>query len=73
MINVGLSLKKRHVCEKSYIWNPAQCTCDNGKYLVSIMESIQESIMYDSAITCDQIIEEDKKTFPTNFNEKSRL
>ena len=22
--------KKRHVCEKNYIWNPATCSCENG-------------------------------------------
>ena len=34
--------------EKCYIWNPATCNCENGKYL--------ESIMDDSVITCDEII-----------------
>ena len=41
--------KKRHVCEKVYVWNPSTCNCKNGKYLASIMD--------DSAITCDEIIE----------------
>ena len=41
--------KKPHVCKKYYIWNPATCSCENGKYLASIMD--------DSAITCDEIIE----------------
>ena len=36
-------------CEKDYIWNPATCSCENGKY--------QASIMDDSVITCDEIIE----------------
>ena len=40
--------KNRHVCEKDYIWNPATCSCDNGKCLVSIVD--------DSAITCDETI-----------------
>ena len=60
--------KKRHVCEKDYIWNPATCSCENGKYLASIMD--------DSAITCDQVIEsndEETKTIPTNFNEKKAI
>ena len=26
--------KTHHVCEKHYIWNPATCSCQNGKYLV---------------------------------------
>ena len=53
--------KKRHVCEK----NPARFGCEHGKYLASIME--------DSTITCNEIIEsydEETKTIPTNFNEK---
>ena len=41
--------KKRHVCEKDYVWNPATCSCENGKYLASIMD--------DSAIMCDEVIE----------------
>ena len=45
---------------KNYVWNPATCNCENRQYLASIME--------DSAITCDDIIEtyDDE----TNFNEK---
>ena len=41
------------------------CICENGKYLRSIME--------DSAIICDEVIQsykEEIKTIPTNFNEK---
>ena len=30
--------KKRHVCEKYYIWNPATCSCENEKYLTSIID-----------------------------------
>ena len=37
------------MCEKDYVWNPAICNCENGKYLASIMD--------DLAITCDKIIE----------------
>ena len=50
---------------KDYVWNPATCNCENGKYLVSIMDN--------SAIRCYKIIESynnSTKTFPTNFNEK---
>ena len=43
---------KKHICEKDYIWNPATCSCENGKYLASIID--------DSVITCDEIIEETK-------------
>ena len=48
------------ICEKDYIWNPARCSCKNGKYLASITD--------DTVITCDEIIEE-TKTVPTSFNE----
>ena len=36
-------------CERYYIWYLATCSCENGKYLVSIIG--------DSIITCDEIIE----------------
>ena len=39
--------KIRHVYEKYYLWNSATHSCENGKYLASIME--------DSAITSDEI------------------
>ena len=73
-----MSVKNRNVCEKDSIRNPATCNCENGKHLVSIMD--------DSAITCDEIIdtdaeaksydnatsnEEETKATSTNFNEKS--
>ena len=50
---------------KKIVWNPATCNCENGKYLASIMD--------DSAIICNEIIEsydEDIKTIATNLNEK---
>ena len=48
--------------KEHYIWNPATCSCENGKYLASITDD-------DSVITCDEIIEE-TKIIPINFNEK---
>ena len=42
--------KKHHMYGKDYIWNPSTCICENWKYLGSIMD--------DSVITCDEIIEE---------------
>ena len=57
--------KKFHICEKDYIWNPSICNYKNGKYLASIMD--------DSAITCDEVIEsydEETNTIPTSFSEK---
>ena len=53
--------KKRHVYENDYVGNPATCNCENGKYWASIMD--------DSTIMCDKIIEE---TVPTNLNEKKQ-
>ena len=52
--------KKLHVFEKDYVWNPAICNCENGKYLANIM--------VDSVITCDEIIESYNEE--TNFNER---
>ena len=61
--------KKHNICEKDYIWNPAVCNCKNSKYLASIMD--------ESVITCDEIIDaeaksysKETKTIPTTFNEK---
>ena len=42
--------------EKGYIWNPSKCTCENGKYLGSIID--------DLAITYDET-KEVTKTFQT--------
>ena len=60
--------KKCHVCEKQYVQNPATCSCENRKYLASIMN--------DSAVTFDEIIEsydEETKTNIINFNEKKAI
>ena len=49
------------------IWNPAICCCENGKYLGSIID--------DSLITCDEIVDaeaksndKETKTVSKNFN-----
>ena len=77
MVNVRVNVKiqKYFVCAKNilfgfyFIWNPATCSCGNGKYLASIMDN--------SMIMCDEIIhaeaksyDEETKTIPTNFNKK---
>ena len=60
--------KKCHVYEKDFAWNPASCNCEKSKYLASIMD--------DSAIVCDEIIESYLKLSPkedekeTKFDEK---
>ena len=57
------------MCGKSYFWNPATCSCENGKYARSIIDN--------SVITCDEIKDTTKtvptKTVPTNFNKKINI
>ena len=43
--------KKHNICETDCICNPARCSCENGKCLASIID--------DSVITCDEIIDKD--------------
>ena len=38
---------------KGYVWNPATCNCENEKYSASIMD--------DTAIICDEVIDVDAK------------
>ena len=54
--------KKHHIYELEYIWNPATSSSKSNKYLASIID--------DSVLTCDEIIEE-TKSIPINFNEKN--
>ena len=56
MINVDVNVK--NVCEKDYVWNPDTCYCENRKYLASIMG--------DSAIMCDEVIESYNKATSNN-------
>ena len=65
--------KKHYICEKDYIWNPATCSCENGKYLTSINDN--------SVITCDEIIDSEVESYnkgekisvTTSFNEKHAI
>ena len=54
--------KKDHICEKDYIWNPATCSCENLKYLATIID----------VITCDEVIDVEAKLNDkeTKTNEK---
>ena len=65
-INGGITIT---ICEKDYIWHVAStCSCENGKYLASVMD--------DSAIACDGVLEshdKETKTIPTNFNERKEI
>ena len=61
-----MSVKNIIYVEKDYVWNPGTCSCENGKYLASIMD--------DSAITCDEVIKSFDaaiKSISTSFNEKN--
>ena len=52
------------MCKKDYIWIPVACSCENDKYLGSIIDN--------SVIMNDEIMEEAKiisiKTIPTYSN-----
>ena len=41
-------------CEKDCVWNPSTCNCENGKYLASII--------VDSVIICDEVIDAEAKS-----------
>ena len=53
--------KQQKIAKNICIWNPATCSCKNGKYV--------ESIIDDSVIMCDGIMEE-TKTIPTKSTSK---
>ena len=58
--------KKHQICEKDHIQNPATFTCKNVQYLASIVD--------DSVITCDEVIDKERtKTVTTNFKEKNAI
>ena len=63
-INVGVigRIKKNIMGAKNIcIWNPATCSCENGKYV--------ESIIDNSVVMCDGIMEE-TKTIPIKTTAK---
>ena len=45
--------KKSHAYETYYVWSLSTCTCENGKYLTSIMD--------DSVFIWDEVIESNNK------------
>ena len=57
--------KKSHACEKEYVCNRPTCNCKNGKYLASILD--------DSAIICDDVIDADAKLRPTDNDDETKL
>ena len=52
--------KRRHVCEKDYIWNPSTISCENGKYSASMMN--------DSAIKYDENYRVIRRRNKNSFN-----
>ena len=53
-------VEKTYMCGKDYMWNPARCNCEDGKYLACIIE--------DSVIRCDEIIDaKETKTITKNI------
>ena len=64
--------KTSYVCKNYYVWNAAICSCENAKYLASIIDCW--------VIMCDKIIDvkaksngKETKTVPANFIEKTKL
>ena len=51
--------------KQNHIWNPSKCSCENGKYLASIMN--------DSAIMCDEVIKSYHKKAKTSFNKFQQI
>ena len=48
-VDVGVKIWKNIMCaKKEYIWNPAACSCGNGKYLGNIIDDWL--IMFDDII-----------------------
>ena len=47
------------MCKRDYLWNSTRCICINGKYSASIISN--------SVITCDEIIET-TETIPAKTN-----
>ena len=64
MINVDVSVKNIINVKKSYGWNSATCSCNNGKHLTSTIDN-------NSLITCDEVIE-DTNIVRKNFNGKKQ-
>ena len=58
------------MCKKDYIWNPDKCTCENGKYLTSIID--KSVLCYETIETTKSIVTKitPAKSIPRNINEK---
>ena len=55
--------RKTHVCAKYYVWSPATCNCENGKYLAIIMDD--SAIISELYVISHRVIRwRNKKLFP---------
>ena len=59
--NCQYECKKHHICEKEYVWNPSTCFCENRNYSASIID--------DSVITCNEVIESQNEEIKTILKE----
>ena len=50
------------MCEKAYFWNPATCSCENGKYVTGIIDN--------SVIMCHKIIDTTKTVTKISITER---
>ena len=64
-VNVDVRVKNIIYVKQNHIWNPSKCSCENGKYLASIMN--------DSAIMCDEVIKSYDKKAKTSFNKFQQI
>ena len=68
MINVDVSVKNIIYVKKNCFWRPATCSCENSKYLASIIDD--SVIMRDEIIDADtetKSYDEETKTIPKNI------
>ena len=59
---MSVKIQTNMCIQKTYIWNPAICSCENDKYVGSIIDN--------SVITCDEIIKENKIIPTKSFQQK---
>ena len=59
---MSVRVEKTSYIEKRLYWNTVTCSCENGKYLSSIIDN--------SVITCDKIIDAEANSYDkeTSFN-----
>ena len=79
MINVVVSDKNLMYVKKNYFWNPATCSCKNGKYATRIMEdsriiykkvirSYYKDVDAEAKLNNEAKLNDETKSILTNFN-----